>query len=132
MHRSSGKVANLTIKATLSNCILHWRGKVTVEGCKLQCYAGGLEHLFTPLVTLATAGLRLQREQLTRPMGTGREAGMGVLSVVETKIRVCHCAFASDRLVKRQLIASVPTKLDSVLGMLRHVMKCAVWTWQDT
>lgn len=86
--RSTGKVANLTIKATLSNCILHRRGKLTVEGCKLHCYASGLEHLFTPLVTLATSGLRVQREQLTRPMLTGREAGMGVLSVIETKIRV--------------------------------------------
>ena len=89
--RSTGKVANLTIKATLSNCILHRRGKVTVEACKLQCYAGGLEHLFTPLVTLASAGLRVQRNLLTRPMLTGREAGMGVLSVVETKIRVSQC-----------------------------------------
>ncbi|KAL3140655.1 F-box protein skip5 [Trebouxia sp. C0010 RCD-2024] len=92
--RSTGKVANLTIKATLSNCILHRRGKLTVEGCKLHCYASGLEHLFTPLVTLATSGLRVQREQLTRPMLTGREAGMGVLSVIETKIRGGHGATA--------------------------------------
>ena len=103
--RSTGKVANLTIKATLSNCILHRRGKVTVESCKLQCYAGGLEHLFTPLVTLATAGLRVQREHLTRPMLTGREAGMGVLSVIETKIRVrmLPCASASALYVSRML-----------------------------
>jgi len=84
--RSTGKVANLTIKATLSNCILHRRGRVTVEGCKLQCHAAGLEHLFTPLVTLAAAGLTKQLQQW--PMVTGKEAGMGVLSVVETKIRV--------------------------------------------
>ena len=84
--RSTGKVANLTITATLSNCILHRQGKVTVEGCKLQCYAGGLEHLFTPLVTLAAAGLSKHKQAM--PVLTGREAGMGVLSVVETKIRV--------------------------------------------
>lgn len=89
-------MSNLTIKATLSNCILHRRGKLTVEGCKLQCYAGGLEHLFTPLVTLATAGLRVQREHLTRPMVTGTDAGMGVLSVVETRIRVSLLLCASE------------------------------------
>lgn len=83
--RSTGKVANLTIKATLSNCILHRRGRVTVEGCKLQCHAAGLEHLFTPLVTLAAAGLTKQLQHW--PVVTGKEAGMGVLSVVETKIR---------------------------------------------
>ena len=86
LRRSTGKVANLTIKATLSNCILHRRGRVTVEGCKLQCHAAGLEHLFTPLVTLAAAGLTKQLQQW--PTVTGKEAGMGVLSVVETKIRV--------------------------------------------
>jgi len=87
--RSTGKVANLTIKATLSNCILHRRGRVTVEGCKLQCHAAGLEHLFTPLVTLAAAGLSKQQQlQQQWPVVTGKEAGMGVLSVVETKIRV--------------------------------------------
>ena len=86
LRRSTGKVANLTIKATLSNCILHRRGRVTVEGCKLQCHAAGLEHLFTPLVTLAAAGLTKQLQRW--PVVTGKEAGMGVLSVVETKIRV--------------------------------------------
>ena len=86
LYRSTGKVANLTIKATLSNCILHRRGRVTVEGCKLQCHAAGLEHLFTPLVTLAAAGLTKQLQRW--PVVTGKEAGMGVLSVVETKIRV--------------------------------------------
>lgn len=84
--RSTGKVANLTIQATLSNCILHRRGRVTVEACKLQCHAGGLEHLFTPLVTLAAADLRKHKQP--RSARTGIEAGMGVLSVIETKIRV--------------------------------------------
>lgn len=93
--RSTGKVTNLTIKATLSNCIMHRRGKLTVESCKLQCYAGGLEHLFTPLVTLATAGLTVQRKHLTRPMLTGMDAGMGVLSVIETRIRVSLLPCAS-------------------------------------
>lgn len=83
--RSTGKVANLTIQATLSNCILHRRGRVTVEACKLQCHAGGLEHLFTPLVTLAAADLRKHKQP--RSARTGIEAGMGVLSVIETKIR---------------------------------------------
>lgn len=83
--RSTGKVANMTIQATLSNCILHRRGSVVVEGCKLQCHAGGLEHLFTPLVTLAAAGIKRRQQPMLR--SAGREAGMGSLSVVETKIR---------------------------------------------
>ena len=86
--RSTGKVANLTIKATLSNCILHRRGSVMVEGCKLQCHAGGLEHLYNPLVTLAAVDFRKHKKSLL-PMSS-TEVGMGVLSVVETKIRVSN------------------------------------------
>ena len=128
--RSTGKVANLTITATLSNCILHRQGKVTVEGCKLQCYAGGLEHLFTPLVTLAAAGLSKHKQ--ARPVLTGREAGMGVLSVVETKIRVsplalhvlhCCCVNGDAENTSHSGCCAGPLCLP-IVGVWKHSLHC--------
>ena len=100
MCRCTAKVANLTITAMYSNCILHRQGRVTIDSCQLECYAGGLGHLFSPLTTMAVSGLsRQQRLQATLRK---QEVGMGVLSVSETLIRVrqsgvakCHdCMYA--------------------------------------
>ena len=88
-----------------------------MEGCKLHCYASGLEHLFTPLVTLATAGLRVQREQLKRPMLTSREAGMGVLSVIETKIRVSMLP-ASSSAVSASMPCCVARNMHAGVGCI--------------
>lgn len=75
-----------------SNCILHRQGRVTIDSCQLECYAGGLGHLFSPLTTMAVSGLsRQQRLQATLRK---QEVGMGVLSVSETLIRVRHSAVA--------------------------------------
>ena len=87
-----------------SNCILHRQGQVTVDSCQLECYAGGLGHLFSPLITMAVSGLSRQQ----RLQGTLRkqEAGMGVLSVTETVIRV---SLVRRLLTKQQAVPGMPT-----------------------
>jgi hypothetical protein len=52
---STGKVANLTIKAELGSCLLHRNGRLTVESCVLQCEEHPLEHLCCPIVCTADA-----------------------------------------------------------------------------
>ncbi|EIE26770.1 hypothetical protein COCSUDRAFT_59281 [Coccomyxa subellipsoidea C-169] len=85
--RASGKVQNLTIQSKANACITHRQGALTVEGCSLRCTGTGLNHLFAPLVTLAT---------LPALHGNGLPAkgGAGVLTVIETKIRGQHGSLA--------------------------------------
>lgn len=52
-----------------------------MQGCNLRCTGTGLSHLFAPLVTLATL-------QAHHSRGVPAAAGAGVLTVIETKIRV--------------------------------------------
>ncbi len=52
-----------------------------MQGCNLRCTGTGLSHLFAPLVTFATL-------QAPHSRGVPAAAGAGVLTVVETKIRV--------------------------------------------
>lgn len=52
---ASAKVSNLSISSTLGPCIMHRRGALLVERCQLTCQAKGLEHLVSPLVTVAAA-----------------------------------------------------------------------------
>ncbi len=65
--------------------IIIWRWSVS-QGCSLRCTGTGLNHLFAPLVTLAT---------LPALHGNGLPAkgGAGVLTVIETKIRVRPLTF---------------------------------------
>ena len=82
----------------LSNCVVHRRGRVTIDGCRLHCLAWGLEHLFSPLVTVAACtGLADARQSMAqRSVGVASREGQGcstvpgdgVLQVVETKILV--------------------------------------------
>ncbi|GLJ46790.1 hypothetical protein SUGI_0986800 [Cryptomeria japonica] len=50
---TTGKIANLTIKAELGSCLLHRNGRLTVESCVLQCEEHPLEHLCCPIVSTA-------------------------------------------------------------------------------
>eukprot|EP01018_Ginkgo_biloba_P035026 Gb_27842 [translate_table: standard] len=52
---STGKVANLTIKAELGSCLLHRNGRLTIESCILKCEEHPLEHLCCPIVSTADA-----------------------------------------------------------------------------
>lgn len=39
----------------MSPCILHCSGHLRVERCQLTCYSGGLDHLSSPIVTVAAS-----------------------------------------------------------------------------
>lgn len=47
------KVANLTIRAELGCCLLHRSGRLTIEGCILQCEENPLDYLSFPIITTA-------------------------------------------------------------------------------
>ncbi|XP_020596701.1 F-box protein SKIP5 [Phalaenopsis equestris] len=50
---STCKVANLTVRAELGCCLLHRSGRLTVEGCILQCEENPLDYLSFPIVSTA-------------------------------------------------------------------------------
>ncbi|XP_018480121.1 F-box protein SKIP5-like [Raphanus sativus] len=59
---STCKLANLTVKAELGCCLLHRSGRVTTDGCVLQCETNPLDHLSCPIVT--TAGDEEEEEDI--------------------------------------------------------------------
>ncbi|XP_072997564.1 F-box protein SKIP5 isoform X3 [Typha latifolia] len=52
---STCKIANLTIRAELGCCLLHRSGRLTIEGCVLQCEENPLDYLSFPIVSTADA-----------------------------------------------------------------------------
>lgn len=58
---STCKLANLTVKAELGCCLLHRSGRVTIDGCVLQCETNPLDHLSCPIVS--TAGDEEEEEE---------------------------------------------------------------------
>lgn len=52
---STCKLANLTVKAELGCCLLHRRGRLTVDGCILQCESDPLDFLSCPIVSTASS-----------------------------------------------------------------------------
>ncbi|XP_062173773.1 F-box protein SKIP5 [Alnus glutinosa] len=51
---STCKLANLTVKAELGCCLLHRKGRLTIDGCILQCESNPLDYLSCPIVSTAT------------------------------------------------------------------------------
>ncbi|KAL8542161.1 hypothetical protein ACS0TY_003137 [Phlomoides rotata] len=51
---STCKLANLTVRAELGCCLLHRSGRLTIDGCILQCESNPLDHLSHAIVTTAT------------------------------------------------------------------------------
>ncbi|KAG0453439.1 hypothetical protein HPP92_024743 [Vanilla planifolia] len=51
--QSTCKVANLTVRAELGCCLLHRKGRLTVEGCILQCEENPLDYLSFPIISTA-------------------------------------------------------------------------------
>ncbi|XP_068660752.1 F-box protein SKIP5 isoform X2 [Aristolochia californica] len=47
------KIANLTVRAELGCCLLHRSGRLTIEGCILQCEENPLDYLSCPIVSTA-------------------------------------------------------------------------------
>ncbi|KAG2329010.1 hypothetical protein Bca52824_000190 [Brassica carinata] len=69
---STCKLANLTVKAELGCCLLHRSGRLTIDGCVLQCETNPLDHLSCPIVS--TAG------------GDGEEDNLSHVEVKETVV----------------------------------------------
>ena len=69
--RASGRLANLTLRATAGACVAHTRGRLTVQGCTLECDACGLPHLAAPLLTRAVSSLPPPRPPAT-PAGAAK------------------------------------------------------------
>ncbi|KAK6933950.1 F-box domain [Dillenia turbinata] len=57
---STCKVANLTVKAELGCCLLHRSGRLTVDGCVLQCESNPLDYLSCPIVSTASCPKSLE------------------------------------------------------------------------
>ncbi|CDY40005.1 BnaC05g13100D [Brassica napus] len=60
---STCKLANLTVKAELGCCLLHRSGRLTIDGCVLQCETNPLDHLSCPIVS--TAGRDKEEDNLS-------------------------------------------------------------------
>ncbi|KAM5549979.1 hypothetical protein ABKV19_001090 [Rosa sericea] len=63
---STCKLTNLTVKAESGCCLLHRSGRLTIDGCGLQCEANPLDFLSVPVVrgdkaVSTSGGLTLQR-----------------------------------------------------------------------
>ncbi|KAJ7949336.1 F-box protein SKIP5 [Quillaja saponaria] len=50
---STCKLSKLTVKAELGCCLLHRRGRLTIDGCILQCESDPLDYLSCPIVSTA-------------------------------------------------------------------------------
>ncbi|KAF9593941.1 hypothetical protein IFM89_026184 [Coptis chinensis] len=61
---STCKVANLTVKAELGCCLLHRSGRLTIEGCILQCEENPLDYLSCPIVSTASSSCSISSPAL--------------------------------------------------------------------
>ncbi|KAL2461145.1 F-box protein SKIP5 [Abeliophyllum distichum] len=52
---STCKLANLTVRAELGCCLLHRSGRLTIDGCILQCESNPLDHLSHAIITTASS-----------------------------------------------------------------------------
>lgn len=113
--RASAVLANLSISSSKSACIAHYSGKVMVDSCCLESIGSpGLEHLFTPITTLAaspngsllsSSGIkrgRMEKQSYTDMEWQRRKSSGGCLLVKGTKIRVRFCPLNG-----RPMLASV-------------------------
>lgn len=62
---STCKIANLTIRAELGCCLLHRGGRLTIEGCVLQCEDNPLDYLSCPIRSTATNPVKGQLHGVT-------------------------------------------------------------------
>lgn len=52
---SNCKLSNLTVKAELGCCLLHRSGRLTIDGCVLQCESNPLDFLSCPIISTANS-----------------------------------------------------------------------------
>nr|KYP44160.1 F-box protein SKIP5 [Cajanus cajan] len=66
---STCKLANLTVRAELGCCLLHRKGRLTIDGCILQCESNPLDYLSCPIVSTASSSKVLPSQ--TKSNGDG-------------------------------------------------------------
>ncbi|CAH8369800.1 unnamed protein product [Eruca vesicaria subsp. sativa] len=116
---STCKLANLTVKAELGCCLLHRSGRVTIDGCVLQCETNPLDHLSCPIVSTA-----------------GDEEEENILSHVEVKDTVVERIKGNSVCVLQTRIEggakAVSTSGDLVLQRVRVMYsKAYLYFWFD-
>ncbi|KAJ6831916.1 F-box protein SKIP5 isoform X1 [Iris pallida] len=77
---STCKVANLTVRAELGCCLLHRRGRLTIERCILQCEEDPLDYLSFPIMSTASS-----RSEALPPLLKGQQHG-DCVTVSRTRI----------------------------------------------
>ncbi|XP_051124123.1 F-box protein SKIP5 isoform X2 [Andrographis paniculata] len=91
---STCKLANLTVRAELGCCLLHRSGRLTIDGCILQCESNPLDHLSHAIVTTATTpdGIPPLQKNCVSVMRTRIEGGAtavltrGTLSLKQVRV----------------------------------------------
>ncbi|KAL5719987.1 F-box protein skip5 [Ranunculus cassubicifolius] len=94
---STCKVANLTVKAELGCCLLHRSGRLTIEGCILQCEENPLDYLSCPIVSTSNSPKKAIKEAYGDRVTVSRtriEGGNKAVSTIGTlalqRVRVIY------------------------------------------
>jgi hypothetical protein len=107
--RATCLLANVSVSSTLSPCILHRSGHLRVERCLLECHSGGLDHLTSPIVTVATvSGPQVSSSDPASPDHAGASPTRSTRSLsfqtqAHTQLAPCssvpHCYISSSEIV---------------------------------
>lgn len=88
---STCKLANLTVKAELGCCLLHRSGRLTIDGCILQCESNPLDFLSCAIISTAGSSCKM----FPSPVKT-KDDDDDRLSVLQTKIEGCSSPLESN------------------------------------
>jgi hypothetical protein len=92
---ANGRLANLKITAELGSCLLHRKGRLTVDSCALECVDHPLDHLSYPIMSTA--------DDQPCPITNGHNE----VSVIETRIEGgLRCVNTGDKLKLQQVFAN--------------------------
>jgi len=95
---ANGRLANLKITAELGSCLLHRKGRLTVDSCALECLDHPLDHLSYPIVSTA--------DDQPCPITNGHNE----VSVIGTRIEGgLRCVNTGDKLKLQQVFTSSST-----------------------
>ncbi|KAJ3683792.1 hypothetical protein LUZ60_014019 [Juncus effusus] len=81
---SNCKISNLTIRTELGCCLHHRSGKLTIEGCILQCEENPLDYLSFPIMSTAPKSSSSQLKEKEKEKVNGH--GPHGVSVVRTRL----------------------------------------------
>lgn len=104
---ANGRLANLKITAELGSCLLHRKGRLTVDSCALECIDHPLDHLSYPIMSTA--------DDQPCPITNGQNE----VSVIETRIEGgLRCVNTGDKLKLQQVSISNRRKKENELNLL--------------